>query len=167
MKPIMKSNKDEIEDIVNIAAEKAAKKVLETTIGIGDGTGEKKFSEVLKDIKNKGKSEEGKDQDDKGKHEHNHSVDEIDCPTCKTSSQDGRKPHKLHSDGKSGLVCTGPDCKHEYLIIPKARAEYVCESCGQSHIKIETRNKELRKNDKCVNCGKDTFVLKGNKIDNK
>lgn len=153
VKPNM-SKKEDIEEIVNSAVEKTTKKIFDTTVG----TEGKKLSTILSDIKNK------PPEDKKDVHTHE---DDIDCPTCKTSSQDGHKPHKLHSDGKSGLVCTGPDCKHEYLIIPKAHAEYKCTSCGQEHIKIDTRNKELIKGDKCINCGKDEFVPIGYKLDKK
>jgi len=160
MKPNM-SKKEEIEDIIRNTVEQTTKKVLDATVDAGSGNEGKKLSQILKDIKNK-------PPEDKDKKEvHTHEDDDIDCPSCKTSGQDGHKAHKLHSDGKSGLVCTGPDCKHEYLIIPKTHAEYVCESCGQSHVKIDTKNKELIKNDKCINCGKDAFVPKGYKIDKK
>lgn len=145
MKPIMKSNKEEIEDIVNSAAEKAAKKVLETTIGIGDGTGEKKFSEVLKDIKNKGKSEEGKDQDDKGEHEHE---DDIDCPTCHKGHV-----HKLKNEAGT-YKCTGPECGKEYHLI-STTPEFQCINCGTPVDK--PAKKELENTYVCPTCGKDHF----------
>lgn len=158
VKLAMKQSKEEIDEIIRNTVEQTTKKVLDSTIDTGSGTEGKKLSTVLKDIKNK--PLEDKEKNDKG---HNHEED-IDCPSCKISGPE-HKPHKLHSDGKSGLVCTGPDCKHEYLIIPKAHAEYKCTSCGQEHIKIDTRNKELIKGDKCINCGKDEFVPIGYKID--
>ena len=107
--------------------------------------------------------------EDDHKHQHKHGDEEIDCPTCGKDEKDkpGHKGHKLHSDGKGGLACTGPDCKQEFIIIPKVQAEYECTSCGQAHVKIDTRNKDIIKNDKCINCGKDEFVPKGYKIGNK
>lgn len=146
MKPIMKSNKEEIEEIVNSAAERAVKKVLETTVDTGVGTGGKKFSEVLKDIKNK--PLEDKDKNDKG---HNHEED-IDCPTCGTHNGHS---HKLISIGKGKLVCTGPNCKEEYNLI-SANPDFACTNCSTPIKKPET----LDDNDdtySCPTCGNKKF----------
>lgn len=154
MKPVMDKRED-IEEIVNSAVEKTTKKIFDTAVG----TEGKKLSEILKDIKDKPPADKDK------KETHTYGEDDfLDCPTC--SDHKGHS-HKLKSDGKGSLICTGPDCKREYLIIPKTQAEYKCTNCGQEHIKIDTRNKELIKGDKCVNCGKDEFVPIGYKIDKK
>ena len=157
-----KTKKDELEETVKSMAEKLSKLESAVVVAKPDDSGEK-LSQTLKDIKNKStpvdKSHEG----------HSHSTEEIDCPSCGKDDKDkpGHKGHKLHSDGKGGLLCTRPDCKQEFIMIPKAHAEYVCETCGQAHAKIDTRNKEIAKNDVCINCGKDSFVPKGYKIGNK
>lgn len=149
VKPIMKSNKEEIEDIVNSAAERAAKKVFETSIGTEDGTEGKKFSEVLKDIKNKGKSGESKDKDkDKDGHDHSHSTDEIDCPTCKTGHV-----HKLKNDESGTFKCTGPDCGKEYHLL-STTPEFQCINCGTP---VDKPPKELENKYFCPTCGKDHF----------
>ena len=143
MKPIMKSNKEEIEEIVNSAAERAVKKVLETTVDTGTGTGGKKFSEVLKDIKNKPLEDIEKNKKDV----HNHE-DDIDCPTCHTGHV-----HKLKE--KDGILkCTGPGCDAEYRLM-SANPNFQCTTCGTP---IEMpKSKELADKYSCPTCGRDSF----------
>lgn len=144
-KLVFKSSPTEEIDVDNLvakaaqmASEQTRKTLLETETGAG------KLSDVLKDIKNKKIA---------------HEEDLIDCPTCHrgNNGHEGHV-HKLKND-KGILKCTGPECGQEYLIVPKTQAEYVCETCGQPHIKVDTRNKELRKNDVCIGCGDDRFKL--------
>lgn len=136
-------NKEETIDVTELV-KRATEQSAEQTrnIMLNTETGDGKLSDVLKNIKNKGLSRE---------------EDLVDCPTC-GRDHDGHKghAHKLKND-KGILRCTGPECKQEYIIVPKEKAEWVCETCNQPHIKIDTRNKKIAKDDVCVGCGSDHF----------
>lgn len=141
MKPVMNKRED-IEEIVNSAAERAAKKVLETTVDTGVGTEGKKLSQVLKDIKNKPPEDKDKNED-----VHKHE-DDIDCPTCHTGHV-----HKLKE--KDGILkCTGPGCDAEYRLI-SADPDFYCTNCN-TPVKIPS-TKELENKYSCPTCGKDKF----------
>lgn len=99
-----------------------------------DSIVEKKLSERLRDIKN------------------SHSDDElVDCPTC--GDHKGHS-HKLKSDGKGSLICTGPNCGEKYNLI-SADPDYSCMNCGTPVKK--PLSKELEDSQTCPTCGKDHF----------
>lgn len=149
IKPVVKQKKEEVIDVQELmkqAAQQAAEQTRKTLLETDTGDG--KLSDVLKNIRNKSYI---KSDDD--------SL--IDCPTCHrgNNGHEGHV-HKLKND-KGILKCTGPDCGSEYIIVPKVQAEYICETCGAPHLKIDTRNKELRKSDVCLGCGSDHFKMIG------
>lgn len=140
MKPVM-NKKEDIEEIVDSATERAVKKVFDTVIDTGAVTGGKKFSEVLKDIKNK--SSEDKEKDKNFRHEE----DEIDCPTCHKGHI-----HKLKEE--EGIFrCTGPDCGKEYHLL-STTPEFQCINCGTP---VDKPSKEFEDKYSCPTCGKNHF----------
>lgn len=139
MKPVMNKRED-IEEIVNSATERTAKKIFDTVIDTGVGTGGKKLSEVLKDIKDK-----PPEQKNEGAHKHD---DDIDCPACKTGHV-----HKLKNDESGTFKCMGNNCGKEYHLI-STTPDFQCVNCGTP---IDKPPKELEDKYSCPTCGKDHF----------
>lgn len=136
-----KTKKDELEETVKTIADKLSK--LESSVAVEKSDEEEKLSQTLKDIKNKSVPI------DTGHEGHNHSEDEIDCPTCKTGHV-----HKLKNDESGIFKCTGPECGKEFHLL-STTPDFQCIGCGTPIDKPAT--KELEDSYVCPTCGKDHF----------
>lgn len=175
MPPIIKSDKEEIDEIIDKASErfveKATPKIADSILEKMNAGGKpsSKLSQVLENLRKKeGKEGEPPSQTDtetekekiekeqiekekaeKG-HEHEHShEEEVPCPLCSSKEH----THKLKSFEPGKVKCTGDKCGVEYALIPTV-SEYKCETCGLPHKKPV----ESTVDDKCPFCNGETFA---------
>jgi len=135
-KPVMRSEKDEISDLVKGHVSKLDEKIDDLSKSIANMKPKASMEDIIQKMKDKAPN-----PDTIKKPEESHIHNDVSCPTC------GKHVHKMVGNDLA-LTCEDGKCGAKVLLIP-SNADHVCKDCGFP-LKSPPEGKSV---EACPSCG--------------